>query len=188
MLAQNKKNKKESAVKEKSECEKNLEALTASMQKAESEKVDLIKNIDDIKLEKEELEKKLKALETLFVTNVRIENFKADKETKKAKDVTKTSVWFEFMDNPNAKPGAKIVHVQLLDSKGNLVGVPEKKGKPKKNGVEIEASVEQKIEYKKNNPKNLVAIKHDNKLTPGKYKVEIFVDGNFAGRSEFALE
>ena len=188
LFAQNKKNKKEPAVKEKTECEKNLESLTANLQKVETEKAELTKNLDDIKVEKEELEKKIKMLEILYVTNIRVENFKAEKETEKAKDVTKTSVWFEFMDNPNAKPGPKIVHVQLLDSKGNLVGIPEKKGKPKKNGVEIEASVEQKIEYKKNNPKNLVSIKHDNKLSPGKYKVEVFVDGNFAGRSEFVLE
>jgi len=189
LYAQSKKGK----IKEKSAWEKKADSLAIVIQQIESEKARLDSLIGQCNAENALLAVKLESANVLTATNIKIENFSAGKSgkpgtTTKAKDVNKTSVWFEYLDNVIVPAGQKTVNVVLYDDKDKVVCSSGKKFKMKKKNVESNYSAEDDIEYKIGMGRNKVDIKHNKKLLPGNFIVEIYTDGFLSGISEFSLE
>jgi len=189
LYAQSKKGK----IKEKSAFEKKADSLAIVIQLLESEKLSLDSLIEQCKTENAHIAGKLGLANVLTATNIKIDNLNTGKggkpgTTTKAKDVNKTSVSFEFIDNDIVSAGSKTINIVLYDNKGKVVSSSGKEFKMKKKNVESSFSAEANIEYKIKMGKNKVDIKHNKKLLPGNFRVEIYTDGFLSGISEFSLE
>lgn len=189
LVAQTKKGKT-TKPKELIECEKKNDSLSIIVQNYVAEISALTIKIEQFKNENEKFNA---TASLLHVSNIKIDLITIGKGNKpeitsKAKELNKITIWFEFIENEFANQGAKNINVVITDSKGKIIGSPEKKFKNKHKNSETNYTAEGSVDYKKPIERNKIEIKQSKKLLADTYKVELYVNGSLSGLSEFILE
>ncbi|MDD2584183.1 MAG: hypothetical protein WCR61_06975 [Bacteroidales bacterium] len=96
-----------------------------------------------------------------------------------ARRVNETHITFEIAGTPFTKQGTKVVYLNMVDPNGNLLY-------PIGDGFEYTAMEE--INYTGNYiPLNFV-VEHPEKLVPGTYSIQVYIDNELVRESEIDLE
>lgn len=138
----------------------------------------------------ENYKKNIEFNKQLKVDNIYVEKFKSRKNkrlisTTKAKFVNKITVNFDFFENSFASIGEKTAHLVLADPKGNIVGSNDAFFTV--NNKTTKYSSMQTIKFENSNKPYSIHLDLSEKLNKGMYKVSLFVDGIYSGRTQFVL-
>lgn len=94
---------------------------------------------------------------------------------------------FDLLENPLTESGKKMVYIQIIDEKKNVI---TPKGKTNlKNGAKILYSDSLMVNYANNRLSlvSLVLVNRDD-ISKGKYTISAFVDGEYSGNSSVSLK
>lgn len=167
-----------------------MNSLLQKIQELENKITQFNKQIADLTSENNELKKELELAKEIKARNISALGYKVanskSKLTFKTKKVNRISVTAELMENPLAGLGNKKVAL-LVYSEGKILSDGKNKFMEKKTNTELSCSALKDITYSGTDQKVTVNYDFDQKLLKGKYKVELYVDGSLAGKTEFML-
>lgn len=134
-----------------------------------------------------ELSAKVKVGEMLSVANISMKSIRSnDKETSRIKRAQKLRVDFSLLANHIAKPGERIVYTRIIDPSGYpLSEVQDKMFEFE--GKMIPYTASRVVDYQ-NEDINVSIYYPCSGLSDGVYNVEIYVDGNLAGKREIVAK
>ncbi|MFM7023467.1 MAG: hypothetical protein ACKOXB_10875 [Flavobacteriales bacterium] len=138
------------------------------------------------------LKKKLEVASELRVTAINIECFKVKKEkskaTEKARKINRINVSFDIFENLVADPGTKTVYVLLFNEKGQLIDTKGGNFYNKRSAKNEAFTARKEIKFANAEMKESVSFDFNEKLSKGKYRVEIYTDGALSGKRELTLK
>jgi len=177
--------------KQKEDFESKTTSLNQRIQELEATLAQLDRHLTEFKDENESLKKKLEWAKNIKARTISIQNFKViknkSKATGKAKKVNRISATIDLMENPVTEAGNK--HVYCLIYNGNkILSDGNKRFTEKKSNREMAYSAMEDINYSNVDQRVIVNHDLDQKLAKGRYKVEIYVDGSLAGKTDFLLK
>lgn len=179
------------AQKQKEECESKVNSLNQKIQELEGNISQLDKRNSDLTNEISELKKKLELAKEIKAKNIIVMNYRVVKSkakpTLKAKKVNRISATIELMENQLADAGNKKVYLVVYSGNKILSDGMSHFTQKKSNG-ELPYSSIKDINYNNSDQKVIVNYDFAEKLSKGKYKVEVYVDGSLAGKTDFMLK
>jgi len=137
---------------------------------------------------KDSLSEQVRIAKSLKAENIQISPLnKRDNPTSRARKFKKVKVCFTIDDNVLAAKGSRFVYIRVAAPDG-IILMNKESGMFKYHGREIAFSSKRKVDY--NGKKTNVCTYYisDTELVPGKYDVDIFMDGNQIGESFFNLK
>jgi hypothetical protein len=171
--------------------EKQKNAVLQEKGDLEIKLVELNKILVDIKKDNEELKKKLEWAKDLKTYELNVINYKTvrgkQKLTMRAKKVHRISVSFMLAENLVAELGTKVIYVVIYDPKKKVLTTTNEKFINKKTNTEQIYSIVKIIDFKNTEQKVNIDYDTESKLIKGKYKVEVYADGNLSTKKEFEL-
>lgn len=139
-----------------------------------------------------EMEQKLQAAKELKATNFGMLSYRLKKSkaiaTSKAKRTHRISVSFDIFENPVADAGQKTVYMIITGPDGKTLGDGSVKFFNRKEGKEMKCSAMKGIDFHNKEQRVTIDLDQGGKLKGGRYKVELYTDGAYGGRSEFTLK
>ncbi|MBI2268971.1 MAG: hypothetical protein HYU69_01285 [Bacteroidetes bacterium] len=173
------------------DCEKQVNSILKGNGDLQAKIAALNKTLADLKKDNEGLKKKLEWAKDLKAYEVGVMNYKVTKSKQKptirAKKVNRISVSFTLAENMVAESGSKNIYLVIYDpQKSVLAKTSEKFTNTKTNTEQVYSSLKT-IDFKNDEQKITVNYDTDDKLTKGKYKMEIYADGSLSGKKEFEL-
>jgi hypothetical protein len=171
--------------------EKQTNAVLKERDDLEIRITELNKTLIDIRRENEELKRKLDVAKNLKGYEISVMNYKVNNTKKrptiKAKKVNRISVSFTLPENIVAELGNKNLYLVIYDPNRKVLTTKQEKFINKKTNSEQVYSSLKIIDYKNEEQKIIMDYDTETKLTKGKYKVELYADGNLSGKKEFDL-
>ena len=171
-----------------------IDSLVAENKKLRFENTELAVKVDKLRDEKGELAEKITLASGLKVKNLRIAPLQVKasgriKEVEKASRADRLNIKFTIQENALAKHGPKTAFVRILSPQGFVMtDISESMRKFKiKNGREIPFSRSVNFEYL-GKELTLEADYDQEVFTPGNYKVEVYIDDEFAGSEQITLQ
>jgi predicted nuclease with TOPRIM domain len=170
-----------------------IDALMVENEQLKKDKQDLTSKVENLS---QNLEQTVSTASVLRAEYVKVKSYKKrsnDKytETAMAKRTNKLETCFTVLENKIAKGGSKTVYLRILEPSGKVLGNrAEGSSTFKKNGSseELLFTASQQIDYdNKNQDLCMNWEEADRNFAPGKYIMEIYVDGNLSGTSEVTL-
>ena len=173
-----------------------IDSLNQRNQTLVSENMDVKGKLDDARKtnteltqQKDELSKKVNQASVLSAKNILITpQNKRNKENIKVSRVVKIKVCFTVRENSIVQPGPKTVYIRIARP-DDLVLATSKDNLMPFQGEQVVYSEKREIDYE--NADIDMCIFYDVKageLIAGKYKVDLFTDGNLIGTSTFELK
>lgn len=179
------------AKKLREDCEKQVNSILKEKGDLENKIAALNKTLADLKKDNEDLKKKLEWAKDLKAYEVGVMNYKVTKSKQKptirAKKVNRVSVSFMLAENMIAEAGNKNLYLVIYDPKKSILAKSSEKFTNTKTNAEQVYSVMKTIDFKNEEQKITINYDTDDKLTKGKYKLEIYADGSLSGKKEFEL-
>lgn len=173
------------------DCEKQVNAILKETGDLESKIADLNKTLADTKKDNKELKKKLEQAKKLKAYEIEVMNYKVTKgkpkPTIRAKKVNRISVTYTLAENMVADIGSKNVYLIVFDPKKIVISKTEEKFINVKTNSEQKYSFLKSIDFKNEEQRITIDYDIETKLSKGKYKIEIYTDGNLSGKKEFEL-
>jgi hypothetical protein len=174
------------------DCEKLVNEYIRENEKLETQNSALNKTVNTLSLEIDNLKGKLAQAKTLKICDVEIINYKvtkrSNKPTTRARKVNRIAATFDLIENPLADPGFREVFMIVYDSKNSVVGPLNNTFINKTTNKEQFYSTSKPLDYKNEALKMTINFDTEHKLSKGKYRLELFVDGILAGKKEFILK
>lgn len=161
--------------------------LTNERNDALSRLGDANSQISSLNEEKSKLNDKVQIAAQLNATGISVSGVKKNgKAAKKTKDITRFDVGFSINRNVTAATGERRVYVRMMNPSG---GVVNPSGKFNYENKSLDCSATKTIEFTGEEQRiNLVVNAGNDFLSPGKYSVHIFCDGQMIGSSSITLE
>lgn len=173
------------------ELQKELEkerSLTKNLQNAQDT---LTQRLNELEGEKSDLENKVELGQQLkadlVVYGMKERNFGNPRETDRANQVNMFDIKYTVEANKIALKGNKTAYIVVKN--GNTTITKEGQVFDLKNGKSIAYTISDQFTYDGNEilRATLYKLKEDEQLSPGKYSVEIYIDGTKVGDSSFSL-
>lgn len=170
-----------------------IDALMVENEQLKKDKSELTSKVENLS---QNLEQTVSTASVLRAEYVKVKSYKKrsnDKytETAMAKRTNKLETCFTVLENKIAKGGSKTVYLRILEPSGKVLGNrAEGSSTFKKTGSseELLFTASQQIDYdNKNQDLCMNWEEADRNFAPGKYIMEIYVDGNLSGTSEVTL-
>jgi DNA repair exonuclease SbcCD ATPase subunit len=170
-----------------------IDALMVENEQLKKDKSDLTSKVENLS---QNLEQTVSTASVLRAEYVKVKSYKKrsnDKytETAMAKRTNKLETCFTVLENKIAKSGSKTVYLRILEPSGKVLGNrAEGSSTFKKNGSseELLFTASQQIDYDNKNQDLCINWEEaERNFAPGKYIMEIYVDGNLSGSSEINL-
>ncbi len=105
-----------------------------------------------------------------------------------ARRIDLTTVSFEIGENLLVEPAEKDVHLLMIDPEGNVVNPSADTFTIEETGETSYFTHHAVIEYDHQPVPLNFDIEHDNSLESGNYRMEVYIDGEYARSKEFVLE
>jgi len=138
------------------------------------------------------LKRKVEVASELKVTSIDIQCFKVKKEkaksTEKAKKINKITVSFDVFENLVAEGGIKTVYLLVFNDKGILLDTKAGKFNNKRSGKSESFTAKKEIKFSNVEMTESISFDFTEKLSKGKYRVEIYIDGALSGKRELTLK
>lgn len=171
-----------------------IDSLIAENKKLRYENTELAVRVDRLKEEKASLSEKVEMAGSLKLRNIRITALQVKasgriKEVEKASKADRLNIRMTVQENPLAKTGPRTAYVRILSPQGFVMtDVSESARKFKtKEGREIPYSRSVNFDYT-GQAVNLEVDYDQEVFTPGTFRVEVYIDGEFAGSEQFTLQ
>lgn len=171
-----------------------IDSLMAENKKLRYENTELSVRVDRLKEEKASLTEKVEMAGTLKLRNIRITALQVRasgriKEVEKASKADRLNIRMTVQENPLAKTGPRTAYVRILSPQGFVmtdVSASARKFKTRE-GRDIPFSRSVNFDY--TGQAVDMEVDYDQEVfTPGTFKVEVFIDGEFAGSEQFTLQ
>lgn len=169
-----------------------IERLKEENKQLKYENTKLAVALDQTKEKNTQLQTKVEKASKLIVTNSVISSInlvgKKEKETNKAKKVEKFNISFTIGENPIAKMGKQDVYIRIINPEGYLLadGGNDIQKFIGENGKEVPYSKSISIDYDGQKMTKSLSWSQEG-FNPGHYKIEIYIDGYFAGANNIDL-
>jgi len=174
---------------------KQIDALNTENKKLHKENTKITENYNNVVAQTETLTylkdslsaqisiaKELKAENiTILPLNIR------DNSTSRARKFKKVKICFTIDDNVLARKGSRFAYIRVAAPDG-IILMNKESGMFKFHGREIAFSAKREITYNGKKTDACTFYTTDIELVPGKYDVDIFMDGNQIGESHFTLK
>ncbi len=121
------------------------------------------------------------------VTAIRIRNSGTQSETTRAAKTNMIKGCFTLLENKLSKAGDKNIYIKVVDPNQKTLLSKNPINIINSEGVNLELSSKRIVNYQNENMDLCVFHEIEEVLQPGNYKVEIYNDGYFIGKSSFAL-
>ena len=121
------------------------------------------------------------------VTAIRIRNSGTQSETTRAAKTNMIKSCFTLLENKLSKAGDKNIYIKVVDPNQKTLLSKNPINIINSEGVNLELSSKRIVNYQNENMDLCVFHEIEEVLQPGNYKVEIYNDGYFIGKSSFAL-
>lgn len=170
-----------------------IDALMVENEQLKKDKSDLTSKVENLS---QNLEQTVSTASVLRAEYVKVKSYKKRSnekytETAMAKRTNKLETCFTVLENKIAKGGSKTVYLRILEPSGKVLGNrAEGSSTFKKTGSseELLFTASQQIDYDNKNQDLCINWEEaDRNFAPGKYIMEIYVDGNLSGLSEITL-
>lgn len=180
------------AKKLRKDCETEVNRLLHDSEKSSNKMNELMALNTSLQTQLGKMSLMLEAAKDLKVYNLDVRKYKVKKNkavpTSKARRTERITVSFDIIENQVADAGQKKMYAVITDPKGETLLMENKTFFNKKAGKETTYSAMKEVEYSKSEQRVTISFDYDNKLKGGKYKVELFADGAYAGKGEFMLK
>lgn len=175
--------------KQKGDLESRINALSNEKEWLNKEMQNLNATITGLQGENSAL---MQIANVIMADNIYIENFRVRKSNKskqsiKARQINRMVVNFNLLHNPFAMQGDKKVHLILTDPEGKVLNLQKDNFLIKDTNRESAYSFTRVINYSNTEASGQAVFQWSDKLKKGRYKVEIYTDGRYSGKSEFNL-
>ncbi len=174
---------------------KQIDALNTENKKLHKENIKITENYNNVVAKTETLTylkdslsaqvriaKELKAENiTILPLNIR------DNSTSRARKFKKVKICFTIDDNVLAKKGSRYAYIRVAAPDG-IILMNKESGMFKYHGREIAYSAKREVTYNGKKTNACTFYTTDTELVPGKYDVDIFMDGSQIGESNFTLK
>lgn len=171
-----------------------IDSLMAENKKLKRENIELSVRVDRLSEEKETLSGKVEMASALKLRNIRLKALQLRasgriKEVDKASRTDRLNIRFEVQENMLAKAGPHTAYVRILSPQGFVMtDINQSTRKFKiRDGRELPFSRSVDFDYK-GNAVNLEVDYDQEIFSPGTYKVEVYIDTDFAGTEQITLE
>ena len=170
-----------------------IDALMVENEQLKKDKQDLTSKVENLS---QNLEQTVTTASVLRAEYVKVKSYKKrnnDKytETAMAKRTNKLETCFTVLENKIAKGGSKTIYLRILEPSGKVLGNrAEGSSTFKKTGSseELLFTASQQIDYDNKNQDLCINWEEaERNFAPGKYIMEIYVDGNLSVLSEITL-
>jgi chromosome segregation ATPase len=170
-----------------------IDALMIENEQLKKDKSDLTSKVENLS---QNLEQTVTTASILRAEYVKVKSYKKrsnDKytETAMAKRTNKLETCFTVLENKIAKGGSKTIYLRIIEPSGKVLGNrAEGSSTFKKTGSseDLLFTASQQIEYDNKNQNLCINWEEaERNFAPGKYIMEIYVDGNLSGLSEVTL-
>ena len=121
------------------------------------------------------------------VTAIRIRNSGTQSETTRAAKTNTIKACFNLLKNKLSKSGDKNIYIKVIDPNQKTLISKNPINIKNSNGKNLELSSKRIVNYQNEDMDLCIFHKIEDILQPGNYKVEIYNDGYFIGKSSFAL-
>lgn len=145
--------------------------------------------------EKEQLSKSVEAGSVIKVKDIKVTGMKVRKsgktsEKESAKRVDQLKICFTTIANDVVQPGKEKFYVRVINPKGETLAIDDlgSGSTVDKNGQDVRYTQVQEYEYANDETQLCFVWKPNTSFQGGKYKVEIYNKGFFAGSSDFELK
>ncbi|MBI1224499.1 MAG: hypothetical protein GC192_04620 [Bacteroidetes bacterium] len=145
--------------------------------------------------EKEELTKSVTAGSVIKVKDIKVTGMKVRKsgktsEKESAKRVDQLKICFTTIANDVVQPGNEKFYIRVINPKGETLAIDDLGSGTTvdKNGEEVRFTQVQEYEYANDETQLCFVWKPNSSFQSGKYKVEIYNKGFFAGSDDFELK
>lgn len=137
--------------------------------------------------EKEKLTERVALASRLDATGIQVKGVNArGKEMKKIDKITQLVITFHIAKNITAPVGEKILYVRIMKPDDDILVKPNS-GTFAFENRNIAYSMMKTVEYDGEELSEVMYWNVEEYLSPGKYRVDIFADGNLIGRKSFTL-
>ncbi|MCC6725869.1 MAG: hypothetical protein IT258_15275 [Saprospiraceae bacterium] len=145
--------------------------------------------------EREELTKSVQAGSVIKVKDINVSGMKVKKngktsEKESAKRIDQLNICFTTIANDIVQPGKEKFYVRIINPKGETLAIDDLGSGTTvdKSGQEVRFTQAQEYDYANDETQLCFAWKPNTAFQSGKYKVEIYNTGYFAGSSDFELK
>lgn len=176
--------------KQKEDCESRMIFLTQQIKELEDTLDQLDRQLTEFKSENESMKKKLEWAADIKARTISVKCFylkEKPKETNKANKVNRITVTMDLMENQVAEPGSKKVYM-VVSSGSKILSETAQKFTEKNSKAEMYISAMKEINFNNSGQKVIVNYDFKQKLSGGKYKVKMYIDGSLAGQTDFLLK
>ncbi len=144
--------------------------------------------VTQLSKEKRELSDKVNLASQLNATNIVVTGLdKRGKSVAKISKLVQLSIGFKIARNVTASTGEKIVYVRILKPDNDVL-TKNRMDLFKYENKDINYSCRRMFEYTGEESDLVLYWKIEEYLSPGDYRVDIFVDGNMIGQKSFKLD
>ncbi|MCS6981305.1 MAG: hypothetical protein NZM65_03820 [Flavobacteriales bacterium] len=171
-----------------------IDSLMAENKKLKRENLQLSVQVDRLREEKEVLGGKVEMASALKLRNIRLRALQVRasgriKDVNKAARTDRLNIRFEVQENELAKKGPHTAYVRILSPQGFVMtDINQSTRKFKiRDGRELPFSRVVEFDYMGNAVS--LEVDYDQEIfSPGTYKVEVYIDSDFAGSEQITLE
>lgn len=168
-------------------------SFTLQSKLAENETLSTVKA--QLVSEKEELTKSVTAGSVIKVKDIKVTGMKVRKsgktsEKESAKRIDQLKICFTTIANDVVQPGNEKFYIRVINPKGETLAIEDLGSGTTvdKNGQEVRFTQVQEYEYANDETQLCFLWKPNTPFQSGKYKVEIYNKGSFAGSDNFELK
>ncbi len=162
--------------------------LSSEKEEAQANYENQVAKTDSLNKEKEDLALQVKIAKKIKVKSITVNPLnKRDKETARARKVRKIKVNFQLGENELARKGKRAVFIRIASPDG-IILMNDASGIFTHKGKELMYSAKREVDYQGKTIQTSVFMETREEQLPGKYSVDIFVDGNAVGEQSFHLK
>lgn len=171
-----------------------IDRLMAENKELKYQNVNLSVKVDKLSEEKAELSEKVEYASGLKIQNVRLTPYKImakgkQKEVDKANKADRISIKFTVLPNKLSQNGPKTAYVRIINPSGLVIADVSESTKKfvTREGKELPFSRQITFDYD-GTPSTREVNWEQEVFSPGTYKIEIFIDGDYAGGESVQLQ
>ncbi|WP_291856735.1 hypothetical protein [Marinilabilia sp.] len=106
----------------------------------------------------------------------------------RAQRVDETTITFEIAGTPFTRNGNRMVYLRMIDPSGSVLYASEDSFEIDKTGTQKSYTKAKEIEFTGQDLPMTFNVEHKNGLKPGKYEIEIYIDGKLTKSGQMNLE
>lgn len=106
----------------------------------------------------------------------------------RARRVDETTITFEIAGSPFTENGSRMVYLRITDPAGSVLYPSEDSFETDEAGTQKSYTKAKEIEYTGKDMPMTFIVEHEDDLQPGKYEIEVYIDGKLTESGQMVLE